>query len=194
MSLLFIFSALLIAQLVVLSHNPHLVVRLRAGDIPSALVPVAAIVGIVTILNMPFRDPVLPSDDISPVYGRPTGVLRTPEDNLTPWQYMAVTWMAPMIQEGYKRQLDDEDVWDLPWEFKHERLHRAFRKLEGSVTRRIFVANGMDVVRTTSMSLVRLATSELYSPAGTLSIINRCKQLFSPPFYSSVFWLLCATM
>jgi hypothetical protein len=89
--------------------------------------------------------------------------LRTPEDNLTPWQYMTVAWMAPLIQEGYKRQLDDEDVWDLPYEFKHALLHRTFRTLRGSVTRRVFVANGMDVIRTTIMGLVRLAASELHN-------------------------------
>jgi hypothetical protein len=66
-----------------------------------------------------------------------------------------------MIQEGYKRQLDDGDIWDLPWEFKHGRLHRTFRRLQGSVTRRIFVANGMDVIRTTSMGVLRLVASEL---------------------------------
>jgi hypothetical protein len=130
---------------------------------PSLFVPVAALAGIITILNMPFRDPTLPSDDISPIYGKSTGSLRTPEDNLTPWQYMAVTWMAPMIQEGYKRQLDDEDVWDLPWEFKHARLHRTFRKLQGSVTWRVFVANGMDVIRTTTMGFVRLVACKSHT-------------------------------
>jgi hypothetical protein len=163
MSLLLLFSVLLTAQLIVLSHTPNVFVGSWAENVPSLLVPVAAFMGIVIILNMPFRDPMLPSDGISPIYGKSTADLRTPEDNLTPWQYMTVTWMAPMIQEGYKRQLDDEDVWDLPWEFKHARLHRTFRKLQGSVTRRVFVANGMDVIRTTIMSLVRLVASELYT-------------------------------
>lgn len=148
------------AQLVVLSHTTHILVKPRAEDIASVLTPVAALMGLVTVLNMPMRDPMLLSDGISPVYSTPTVKLRTPEDNLTPWQYMTVAWMAPLIHEGYKRQLDDEDVWDLPWEFKHARLHRTFRKLSGSVTRRIFVANGMDVIRTTIMNLVRLAASE----------------------------------
>ncbi|KAF2824326.1 P-loop containing nucleoside triphosphate hydrolase protein [Ophiobolus disseminans] len=161
MSLLLLFTSLLTAQLVVLSHNPRIVGRWRVEDIPSMLVPLAALAGIIAVLNMPFRDPMLPSDDISPVYDKPTIKLRTPEDNLTPWQYSAVTWMAPLIQEGYKRQLDDEDVWDLPWEFKHARLHRTFRELPGSVTRRVFVANGMDLILTTSMGLVRLVATLL---------------------------------
>jgi hypothetical protein len=157
LSLLLLFKVLFVAELVVLSHTQT---TLAVKDLPLALAPVAALVGIFTILNMPLRDPMLPNEDISPVYSTPTIKLRTPEDNLTPWQYMAVTWMAPLIQEGYKRQLDEEDVWDLPWEFKHARLHHTFRDLPGSVTRRVFVANGMDLVRTTSMNLVRLAASE----------------------------------
>jgi hypothetical protein len=159
-SLLLLFSTLLVAQLVVLSHAPHVMSRARAEDLPSMLGPFVALMGIITILNMPFRDPTMPNDDISPVYGSPTVNLRTPEDNLTPWQYMTVAWMAPMVQEGYKRQLDDEDVWDLPWEFKHARLHQTFRQLPGSVTKRVFTANGMDLIRTTTMNLVRLGSSE----------------------------------
>jgi hypothetical protein len=149
------------AQLVVLSHTSHILDKFRVENIPSMLTPIASLMGIVAVINMPMRDPHMPSDDISAVYSKPMGTLRTPEDNLTPWQYMTVAWMAPLIQEGYKRQLDDEDVWDLPWEFKHARLHGTFRKLSGSVTRRVFVANGMDVIRTTTMNLVRLAASKL---------------------------------
>lgn len=160
MSLLLLFSTLLVAQLVVLSHAQHLINRMKAEDIPSVLGPIMALLGIITILNMPFRDPTMPNDDISAIYTAPTVNLRTPEDNLTPWQYMTVAWMAPMVQEGYRRQLDDEDVWDLPWEFKHARLHRTFRELPGSVTRRVFSANGMDLIRTTTMSFIRLGSSK----------------------------------
>jgi hypothetical protein len=160
MSLLLLFTTLLTAQLVVLSHKSKLFHHARVEELPAMLVPFAALAGIVTILNMPFRDPMLPSEGISPVYGKPTINLRTPEDSLTPWQYSTVAWMQPLINEGYKRQLDDEDAWSLPWEFQHSRLHRTFRVLPGSVTRRVFVANGMDLVRTTSMGTIRLIASE----------------------------------
>ncbi|OAL03382.1 P-loop containing nucleoside triphosphate hydrolase protein [Phaeosphaeriaceae sp. SRC1lsM3a] len=155
-SLLLLFFTLLSAQLVVLSHTPHVISRPHGAHIPALLLPVAALAGIITILNMPMRDPMLSNADISPVYGDPTMKLRTPEDNLTPWQYMTVAWMAPLIQEGYKKQLDNEDVWDLPYTFKHALLHRTFRTLQGSVTRRLLVANGMDLIRTMSITLVRL--------------------------------------
>jgi hypothetical protein len=132
----------------------------KAMDIFSVVAPVAATLGMIMILNMPLRDPYLPRKDISPVFGKPTVDLRTPEDNLTPWQYMSVSWMEPLIKKGVTRQMDDEDIWDLGWEFKHARLHEAFRALPGSVTRRVFVANGMDLVRTTAMGVCRSWTSK----------------------------------
>lgn len=142
----------------ILSHTQA---SFAAKDIPLVLAPVAALLGILMILNMPLRDPALPSKDISPVFSTPTVELRTPEDNLTPWQYMAVTWMAPLIQKGVTKEMEDQDVWNLGYEYKHARLHNAFRKLPGSVTRRIFLANGIDLVLTTTLNVVRLAASKL---------------------------------
>lgn len=155
--MLLLFTGLLCAHVVLLSHGE---VVFALDSVGLALAPTSALLGMILILNMPFRDPSLAKQDISPVFSSPTVDLRTPEDDLTPWQYMTVSWMEPLIQKGVTRQMDDEDVWDLGWEFKHARLHEAFRQLQGSVTRRIFVANGMDLVRTTSLNVVRLAASE----------------------------------
>ncbi len=124
--------------------------------------PIAAFLNIVIIVNMPLRDPGLSTKGISPVFSTPTVELRTPEDNLTPWQYMSVSWMAPLISKGVTKEMEDEDVWDLGYEFKHGRLYDAFKQLKGSVTRRIFVANGMDLVVSTSFSLLQLAASKFY--------------------------------
>jgi hypothetical protein len=66
-----------------------------------------------------------------------------------------------MIKRGVTGQLEDDDVWDLGYEFKHERLHNAFRALKGSVTVRLLQANGIDLIRTTTLSLVQLAASML---------------------------------
>ncbi|KAF1946886.1 ABC bile acid transporter-like protein [Clathrospora elynae] len=158
LSLLLLFMTLLLAQLVMLSHNQASFV---AKDFTLVLAPVAATLGIIMILNMPLRDPALSRKDISPVFGTPTVDLRTPEDSLTPWQYMTVSWMEPLIQKGVTHQMEEEDVWDLGWEFKHARLHEAFRKLHGSVTRRVFTANGMDLVRTTSFGVISLCATLL---------------------------------
>lgn len=68
--------------------------------------------------------------------------------------------MYPLIKKGKQTDnFNDEDVWDLGWEFKHARLHRAFRVLQGSVTKRLLVANGMDLVRMTVLALIQLIAS-----------------------------------
>lgn len=158
-SLLIVFVSLLVAQLVVLSHTQT---SHRNKDIPLALAPVAAFIGIFVILNMPLRDPLLPDEDISQPFSKPTVKLRTPEDNLTPWQYMTVSWMRPLVKKGVTTQLDGEDVWDLGYEFKHGRLHSAFRTLQGSVTNRLLQANGMDLIRTTTLALLKLCSGMFY--------------------------------
>ncbi|CAG5144885.1 uncharacterized protein ALTATR162_LOCUS1619 [Alternaria atra] len=158
LSLLLLFTGLLLEQLVALSHRQS---KFLAKDVPWVVAPAAAVLGIVTILNMPLRDPTLPRQDISPAFDTPTIQLRTPEDNLTPWQYMTVSWMEPLIKKGVTRQMEDGDIWDLGWEFKHARLHEAFRKLQGSVTKRIFVANGMDLIRTTVLNVIRMCATLL---------------------------------
>jgi hypothetical protein len=71
--------------------------------------------------------------------------------------------MEPLIKKGVARQMEDEDIWDLGWEFKHARLHDAFRKIQGSVTKRVFVANGMDLIRTTVLNMIRLCASKYWT-------------------------------
>jgi hypothetical protein len=154
--MLTLFAVLLFAQLAVLSDKTG---AGSAKDIPLVLAPAATLFAIIIILNMPLRDPALPKEHISMPYTVPTATLRTPEDNLTPWQYMTVSWMAPLIQKGMTRDMNDEDVWDLGYEFKHERLHSSFRVLQGSVIYRLLQANGMDLVRTTTLALIQLVAS-----------------------------------
>ncbi|KAF2746360.1 P-loop containing nucleoside triphosphate hydrolase protein [Sporormia fimetaria CBS 119925] len=152
-SILVLFTSVLLADLVVLSHTSTQTVSL---DIPLVLSPIAAFLGVLVILNMPLRDPTLSNDDISQPHTTPSAQKRTPEDNLTPWQYMSVSWMNALIGKGVKEQFDDEDVWDLGYEFKHERLHSAFRALRGTVTSRLLQANGTDIIRTTTLATIQL--------------------------------------
>ncbi|KAL8825840.1 MAG: hypothetical protein Q9191_004169 [Dirinaria sp. TL-2023a] len=95
---------------------------------------------------MPLRNPTWPNHQISPANEKPSSDLRSPEDNLTLWQFMTVSWMSPLIRTGYSRQLNDDDVWSLGYEFQHDLLHNQFADLGGSVTKRLLVANSQDIV------------------------------------------------
>ncbi|KAJ5544543.1 hypothetical protein N7535_007059, partial [Penicillium sp. DV-2018c] len=116
----------------------------------------AAAAACTTILLMPFREPVLPSIDISAVGQQPSNDFRSPEDNLRLWQFLTVSWMASLISTGRKRQLHEADVWMLGFEFQHSRLHEKFRRLRGSVLSRLVRANGIDVFIISAISIVQL--------------------------------------
>jgi hypothetical protein len=52
--------------------------------------------------------------------------------------------------------LQDEDVWSLGYEFQHGLLHDRFRGLSGSVLRRLFHANAIDLGIISLLALVEL--------------------------------------
>ncbi|EMC99860.1 hypothetical protein BAUCODRAFT_63331 [Baudoinia panamericana UAMH 10762] len=120
---------------------------------------VIALLAIIVILCMPLRDPNMPAKEISQTFSEPTSSLRSPEDNLSLWQFMTVAWMAPLIRLGSKRQLEDEDVWQLAYEFQHRILHANFRELKGTVIQRLLRANGIDLVILTCLGLLELAAN-----------------------------------
>ncbi|KAI1485951.1 canalicular multispecific organic anion transporter 1 [Biscogniauxia mediterranea] len=113
-----------------------------------------ALIGIFVILSMPMRDPDLDTVGIASSESPPTFHLRSPEDNLSLWQFMTVSWMVPLISRGYKDQLNDEDVWLLPYEFQHGRLHVLFRDLKGSIIKRLVLANGLDLIIITVLGIL----------------------------------------
>jgi ABC-type multidrug transport system fused ATPase/permease subunit len=116
----------------------------------------AALMACFTILLMPFRKPSLPVIDISAVGQTPCSDFRSPEDNLRLWQFLTVSWMAPLISLGRKRQLNEPDVWLLGFEFQHSRLHEKFRRIRGSVLRRVLQANGLDVLIIAVIAVVQM--------------------------------------
>ncbi|TVY34010.1 ATP-dependent bile acid permease, partial [Lachnellula subtilissima] len=136
-------------------------------DIPAILALITSLIAILIILHMPFRDPSLPRATISPAFSAPTDKLRSPEDDLTLWQFMSVSWMKPLIDLGNARQLNDEDVWSLSYEFQHRILHDRFRELKGSVLRRLLEANGLDLVIISVLSIL-----ELFASTKKLSSLN----------------------
>lgn len=78
------------------------------------------------------------------------------------WQFMTVSWMSPLITLGSSRQLNDEDVWSLSFEFQHKTLHEKFRELKGSVVRRLLTANGIDLIIISSLAVVSSLASMEY--------------------------------
>jgi ABC-type multidrug transport system fused ATPase/permease subunit len=108
-------------------------------------------------LNRPLRNPALSLEGISSPGSKPTADLRTPEDNVTTWQWLSVSWMEPLIRIGNSRQLNSSDVWFLGFEFQHRNLHDAFRELKGSVIRRLIYANWIDLAVLTVLGWAELA-------------------------------------
>ncbi|CRK46371.1 hypothetical protein BN1723_007025 [Verticillium longisporum] len=109
------------------------------------------------ILAMPMRDPSLLTDGIG--HMDPTYTLRSPEDNLTLWTFMTVSWMAPLISRGKQRKLNDEDIWQLPFDFQHDKLHTLFRDLQGSIVRRLLQANGLDLLIISVLAILESAAN-----------------------------------
>ena len=127
--------------------------------IGSALEATVATFSVAIVLHMPLRSPELPRGGIGLALERPTQQLRSPEDNLRLWQYMTVSWMSPLISVGSSRQLSDDDVWSLGFEFQHRILHNKFRELTGSVVGRLLVANGLDLIILSFLGVLESASS-----------------------------------
>ncbi|KAG9245513.1 ABC transporter-like protein [Calycina marina] len=172
-ALLVLHISLFATQCVVLADTA---IRVRADDVPVLLGVLTSFGSIVIILNMPLRDPNLPAAEISPVFGPPISQLRSPEDNLTLWQYMTVSWIVPLMTVGSSRQLNDEDIWDLGYEFKHKHLSDRFRELEGSVLRRLVNANGIDLIFLTVLTLI-----QLFAALSTPLLLQRVLQSMENP-------------
>lgn len=130
-----------------------------------------SLAGITIMLNMPLRHPTLGTDDIAAPFTTPTSGLRSPEDLITPWQWMTVSWMGPLIRIGKSRQIHGEDVWFLPFEFQHSRLHQLFRDVKGSVTGRLLQANGPDLIITCCLGV--------FESLASLSEVVFLKQMLS---------------
>ena len=129
---------------------------LTTTTILCAISAICAFLGVIVTLNMPFRDPSLPDSEICAVSSSSTSTLRTPEDNLTLWQFMCVSWMWPLMSTGKQRRINDEDVWLLGYEFQHAHLHEKFSQLPGSVLGRILKANGIDLFLTGMYGVIEL--------------------------------------
>jgi hypothetical protein len=122
------------------------------------IVAVVSCASIFVIVAMPLTPFTLSSDQVSVVGSIPSHQHRSPEDNLTLWQFLTVSWLGPMLAIGPKRTLNEEDIWILAYQFQHTRLHEQFRKLKGSVLSRILTANIIDLFMVSLIEILRLVS------------------------------------
>lgn len=121
---------------------------------------ILSLISIVIILNIPLSDP-SPSEKATISTGNevPTQTLSSPEDDITLWQWMTVSWLSSLLDLARKRQLHEADVWALPAEFRHAPLHEMFRKTRGFVQRRILTANWFDLFLLALLAITQTVAS-----------------------------------
>ena len=158
-SLLALYASMFASRLLILAGRTA---PFRIQDVPALVELFTALAAMAIIVPMPMRSPNLPEGQISRAFEQPDNRLRSPEDNLTLWQFMTVSWMHPLISLGKMRQLNENDVWSLGYEFHHRKLHDAFRDLRGSVVKRLLKANGIDLVIIGLLSIMGLAACTIY--------------------------------
>jgi hypothetical protein len=165
-----VFVSLLVSQLLVsLAHQPPP----YNHYIYAAVQPCLALLASIIVVTAPLRASYLSTKGIATAFESPDPKLRSPEDNLTLWQWMTVSWLAPLLSLGKRRQLSEDDVWFLGYEFHHQNLHSAFCALYGSVIRRLLVANSLDLIVTSLLGLVELASSKWQAHDGRNLTLNR---------------------
>ncbi|ETI25298.1 hypothetical protein G647_02070 [Cladophialophora carrionii CBS 160.54] len=147
-----------------------------------------AAIAIAVVVNMPLRDPSLSRAAISRPFNAPSSAFRSPEDNLTLLQWMTVSWIGPLLRVGNRRQLNDEDVWLLPYEFQHRQLHDTFRELRGSVVTRLLKANWIDLVLLTILAIIELAAN--YSAPVILQKLLQAMESIDIEKRSAIQWAL----
>ncbi|QDS76977.1 hypothetical protein FKW77_005636 [Venturia effusa] len=167
----------------------HLLLVLDARNVSEYVAMLASIGSILVILMMPLRDPSLPSSDIGKSGEKPTSQRRSPEDKLRLWEFLSVAWLNPMISVGKARQLHEEDVWALGFEFQHKRLHETFRQLKGSVMKRLLRANGIDVLIIVCTATVE-TICEFAGPVILQQLLKAMENPFSPKRVALTYSLL----
>ncbi|KAJ6443800.1 ABC transporter [Purpureocillium lavendulum] len=113
-----------------------------------------ATAAILAIINMPLRDPAWDTEDIGNWSLPPSHHVRSPEDNLTLYRFWTMKWVFPLARLCRGKEIGEEDVWQLPFEFQHTRLYMAFRELEGKLLPCLIEANGLDLSIATVLAIV----------------------------------------
>ncbi|KAI5115939.1 hypothetical protein M0805_009349, partial [Coniferiporia weirii] len=79
----------------------------------------------------------------------------SPEDYTTLWGWMSLSWIVPLIKRGTYNVLNEDDVWALSVTMRTRPVFRKFSALqESSLTRRIWLANSLDIILDFVITLV----------------------------------------
>lgn len=131
---------------------------------------VLTVTALVFICSMPLRDPSWDVSNIGSSKLPPSYQLRSPEDNISLFRFWSMSWVNPLASLCLKREITEEDVWQLPFDFQHTRLYMVFREVQGRLLPCLIEANGLDLFISTSLAIaekvlevtnIRL-TSKLY--------------------------------
>ncbi|KAF5026676.1 hypothetical protein F66182_1225 [Fusarium sp. NRRL 66182] len=168
--LLFVQYLLMAAANLALRAIHYLSFKASSLDLFQAGHLILEFLAILVIGNMPLRHPFWDSSDIGSARIAPSNHVRSPEDNLSLFQFWTMRWVNPLADIAGKREIAVEDVWQLPYEFQHWKLYTVFRTLKGKLLPCLIEANGLDLFIGTSTGIVeRVAevsnlrlTSKLY--------------------------------
>ncbi|KAG4032984.1 hypothetical protein MFRU_005g00080 [Monilinia fructicola] len=189
-SLLMLYISIFVSQYFVLLDRFS---NLHPKDSTLVLSWMASIAAILIILQMPLRDPSLSNDRISPAFSAPSDSLRSPEDNLTLWQFMSVSWMSPLMSIGKSRQLNEDDVWKLSYQFQHRILHEKFRDASGSVLRKLIDVTGIDLVILSFLGVYQ-SVARIASPLLLQKILASMESPLAPKQATLTYSLIALTI
>ncbi|KAJ6786656.1 hypothetical protein PWT90_03596 [Aphanocladium album] len=122
---------------------------------PTQLARVAlSALALLFICAMPLRDPTWDVANIGGGKLPPSCHLRSPEDNLSLLRFWTMSWVNPLATLCRTREITEEDVWQLPFDFQHTRLYMVFREVKGRLLPCLIEANGLDLFVSTSLAIV----------------------------------------
>jgi hypothetical protein len=158
-SLLLFYATVFIMDLAVLLRPPvaaHSTLLIIHGI--SALI---AAISMVVLLIMPYCSQTWRAKGVATVGNAPTSAHRGPEDDLSLYQFLTVSWVGPLIWAGRNGNLDKSQVWRLPFQLRARRLHQAFCTLQGTISSRLCKTNRDDIVILIIVALAELGCGEL---------------------------------
>lgn len=145
----------------------------------SAISLATSVVILMVCLSYPMMD-ILPSPTVAPLGSRPSCIYSSPEDAVSLWNWMTFNFISPILDRAGEGTLNEEDVWDLPPDFKHANLFGKYLKVVDENPRMSFV---WFLLRSNSQDLIIDLSLKLYtSVIGIVDLITSFERIFMRPF------------